>query len=69
MLVFFSPAGITSLFKNFPDFKQNTTLIAAFGQTTSQAVLDAGLRLDIQAPIPESPSMTMSIENYIKKNK
>jgi uroporphyrinogen-III synthase len=67
--VFFSPAGITSLFKNFPEFKQNTTLIAAFGQTTSQAVLDAGLRLDIQAPIPQSPSMTMSIENYIKKNK
>lgn len=69
MLVFFSPAGVTSLFKNFPDFKQNTTLIAAFGQTTSQAVLDAGLRLDIQAPVPEAPSMTMSIENYLKKNK
>ncbi len=68
MLVFFSPAGITSLFKNFPDFKQNNTLIAAFGHTTSQAVLDAGLRLDIQAPIPEAPSMTMSIENYVKKN-
>lgn len=69
MLVFFSPAGIASLYKNFPDFQQNTTLIAAFGQTTSQAVLDAGLRLDIQAPIPEAPSMTMSIENYLKKNK
>ncbi len=69
MLVFFSPAGVTSLFKNFPDFKQNTTLIAAFGSQTSQAVLDAGLRLDIQAPVPEAPSMTMSIENYIKKNK
>jgi uroporphyrinogen-III synthase len=68
MLVFFSPSGITSLFKNFPDFTQNTTLIAAFGQATSQAVLDAGLRLDIQAPIPEAPSMTMSIEHFIKKN-
>ena len=68
MLVFFSPSGITSLFKNFPDFLQNTTLIAAFGQATSQAVLDAGLRLDIQAPIPEAPSMTMSIEHYIRKN-
>jgi len=68
MLVFFSPAGITSLMKNFPTFKQNTTLIAAFGHTTSQAVLEAGLRLDIQAPIPEAPSMTMSIENYVKKN-
>ncbi|CAN5393926.1 uroporphyrinogen-III synthase [soil metagenome] len=69
MLVFFSPAGITSLFKNFPDFKQNTTLIAAFGQTTAQAVTELGLRLDIQAPIPEAPSMTMSIEHYLKKNK
>lgn len=69
MLVFFSPSGITSLFKNFPDFKQETTLIAAFGQTTSQAVLEANLRLDIQAPIPEAPSMTMSIEHYLKKNK
>ena len=68
MLVFFSPAGITSLKKNFPKFKQATTLIAAFGQTTAHAVLEAGLRLDIQAPIPEAPSMTMSIENYVKKN-
>jgi len=69
MLVFFSPAGVTSLFKNFPDFVQNTTLIAAFGSQTSQAVIEAGLRLDIQAPVPEAPSMTMSIENYLKKNK
>lgn len=69
MLVFFSPSGITSLYKNFPDFKQETTLIAAFGLTTSQAVLEANLRLDIQAPIPEAPSMTMSIEQYLKKNK
>jgi uroporphyrinogen-III synthase len=68
MLVFFSPAGITSLFKNFPEFKQNTTLIAAFGHTTSHAVIEAGLNLDIQAPVPEAPSMTMSIENYLKKN-
>ena len=68
MLVFFSPAGITSLLKNFPKFEQNTTLIAAFGHTTSHAVIEAGLRLDIQAPVPEAPSMTMSIENYMKKN-
>ena len=68
MLVFFSPAGITSLLKNFPKFEQNTTLIAAFGHTTSHAVIDAGFRLDIQAPVPDSPSMTMSIENFLKKN-
>ncbi len=67
MLVFFSPSGITSLYKNFPDFKQNTTRIAAFGLTTAQAVIDAGLRLDVQAPMPNAPSMTMAIEQYLKK--
>jgi uroporphyrinogen-III synthase len=67
VLVFFSPSGIKSLLKNFPKFKQNNTRIAAFGPTTVQAVLDAGLRLDILAPIPASPSMTMALENYIKK--
>ncbi len=67
VLVFFSPSGITSLLKNFPKFKQNNTRIAAFGPTTAQAVLDAGLRLDIQAPVPMAPSMTMALEQYIKK--
>ncbi len=67
MLVFFSPSGITSLFKNFPKFKQNKTRIAAFGQTTSQAVADAGLRLDVRAPVPDAPSMTMAIEHYLRK--
>lgn len=67
VLVFFSPSGITSLLKNFPKFKQNNTRIAAFGPTTAQAVLDAGLKLDIQAPVPAAPSMTMALEQYIKK--
>jgi uroporphyrinogen-III synthase len=67
VLVFFSPSGIKSLLKNFPKFKQNNTRIAAFGPTTAQAVIDAGLRLDIQAPIPAAPSMTMALEQYIKK--
>jgi uroporphyrinogen-III synthase len=67
VLVFFSPSGITSLLKNFPKFKQNNTRIAAFGPTTAQAVLDAGLRLDIQAPVPAAPSMTMALEQYIRK--
>lgn len=68
LLVFFSPSGISSLFKNFPKFKQNDTKIAAFGPTTAQAVKDAGLRLDVHAPMPNAPSMTMAIEHYIKKN-
>ncbi|MFM2189985.1 MAG: hypothetical protein RL491_371 [Bacteroidota bacterium] len=67
MLVFFSPSGITSLLKNFPKFKQNETRIAAFGAATKQAVLDAGLQLDVMAPVPEAPSMTMAIEQYVKK--
>jgi uroporphyrinogen-III synthase len=67
VLVFFSPSGIKSLFKNFPKFKQNNTRIAAFGPTTAQAVVESGLHLDIQAPVPAAPSMTMALESYIKK--
>ena len=67
IIAFFSPSGITSLFTNFPDFKQNKTRIAAFGPTTAQAVIDAGLILDIEAPLPNAPSMAGAIELYIKK--
>ena len=66
VLVFFSPGGIESLFKNFPDFKQNTTAIAAFGATTASAVLRNKLRLDVSAPHPKAPSMVGAIELYIK---
>lgn len=69
ILVFFSPSGIESLFKNFPEFTQEKTRIAVFGNTTMKAAQDKGLRIDIQAPTPESPSMTMAIENYIKEVK
>lgn len=67
ILVFFSPSGIESLFQNFPDFKQNNTRIAAFGNSTIKAVTDAGLVCNIQAPTPETPSMTMALEKYIKE--
>ena len=67
ILVFFSPSGIESLFKNFPDFKQNNTKIAVFGNTTIEAADNANLRIDIKAPTKESPSMTMAIEKYIQK--
>ncbi len=66
IIVFFSPSGVKSLFVNFPDFKQNNTRIAAFGNTTIHAVKEAGLGLDIKAPTPLSPSMTMAIEEYLK---
>src|SRR5690606_16043799 len=67
IIAFFSPSGINSLFMNFPDFKQNSTRIAAFGPTTAKAVTDAGLILDIQAPLPNAPSMTGALELYIRK--
>ena len=69
LLVFFSPSGIESLFKNFPEFKQDKTMIAAFGPTTANAVKKHNLRLDVHAPQPKTPSMTMAIEHYIKNCK
>ncbi len=66
MLVFFSPSGIKSLFDNFPDFKQNGIIIASFGPNTAKAAKDAGLKLDVKAPTPEAPSMTMAIEQYVE---
>ena len=66
ILVFFSPSGIESLFHNFPDFKQNETRIAVFGNTTIKAVESKGLRVDIAAPTPETPSMTMALQKYIE---
>lgn len=67
IIVFFSPAGIQSLFENFPDFVQGKTRIAGFGETTKKAIEDAGLVLNIAAPSKENPSMISAIENYIKE--
>ena len=66
MVVFFSPSGVQSLLKNFPDFKQGDLAIATFGPTTAQAVKDAGLRLDLEAPTPQYPSITSALAAYIE---
>jgi len=65
IIAFFSPSGIESLKTNFPDFAQNGTRIAAFGPTTAKAVREAGLILDIEAPLPNAPSMTGALDDYI----
>lgn len=67
IIVFYSPSGIKSLKENFPGFVQDNVKIAAFGPTTAQAVEQEGLRLDIQAPNPKSPSMTMALDEYLKE--
>ena len=69
ILVFFSPSGIQSLFHNFPDFEQNNTKIAVYGNTTVKAADEAKLRIDIKAPTEETPSMTMAIEKFISASK
>jgi len=68
MLLFFSPAGVISLQKNFPDFEQKDIKIGTFGTTTAQAVRDAGFRLDLEAPTVKAPSMTAALEMFIKEN-
>ncbi len=68
MLIFFSPTGIKSLQKNFPNFEQGDIKIGCFGAQTAKAVTDAGLRLDIEAPTANAPSMTAALEQYLKEN-
>ncbi len=68
ILVFFSPRGIISLRENFPTFVQNGTKIATFGESTAKEARDSGLRIDILAPTPEAPSMTMALDNFIKED-
>jgi len=67
ILVFYSPSGIKSLKENFPEFVQGDIKIAAFGPTTACAVEHEGLRLDINAPNPKAPSMTMALDDYLKE--
>ncbi len=68
MIIFFSPLGITSLQKNFPDFEQGDMAIGSFGSTTAKSVEEAGLRLDCEAPQPDYPSMTAALEAFLKEN-
>ena len=67
ILVFYSPSGIESLYHNFPDFEQNDTRIAVYGKSTIRVAEEKGLRIDIKAPTPETPSMTMALQKYIRE--
>ena len=65
MLIFFSPSGIESLTKNFPNFNQGEIAIGTFGPSTAKAVADAGLRLDLEAPTEKYPSMTSALQHFL----
>jgi uroporphyrinogen-III synthase len=65
VICFFTPSGVRSLLDNFPAFEQNGTRIGAFGSNTSKAIEDAGLTLDIKAPLPKAPSMVAALEIYL----
>jgi uroporphyrinogen-III synthase len=67
IIAFFSPSGVASLKSNFPDYVQNGTRMAAFGPTTAKAITEAGFALDIEAPLPNAPSMTGALDLYIRK--
>ncbi len=69
VLVFFSPSGVKSLFENNPSYKQNGTAVATFGPKTKAAALDAGLKLQIEAPMPNMPSMVAALKHYLEANK
>jgi uroporphyrinogen-III synthase len=68
MLIFFSPSGVASLLKNFPDFKQENIKIGCFGKNTALAVEEAGLTLDLEVPQPKFSSMTTALDFFIKEN-
>lgn len=68
MLLFFSPQGIEALRKNFPDFRQGDIVIGCFGKTTADAVRNAGLRLDLEAPSDKYPSITAALDDFLKEN-
>ena len=68
MMIFFSPTGVKALKKNFPKFEQGKIALGAFGPATMKTVTDEGLRIDLEAPTKEFPSMTGALKDYLKRN-
>jgi uroporphyrinogen-III synthase len=69
VICFFTPSGVKSLFDNVPKYKQNGTVIGAFGNNTSKAAEEAGLKLEIKAPQPQAPSMVAALEQFLSGKK
>lgn len=69
MMIFFSPVGVKSLFENDPKFKQGDIQIGCFGTSTAAAIKENGLRVDLEAPSKDFPSMTMALDHFLKDMK
>jgi uroporphyrinogen-III synthase len=69
MIVFFTPFAVQTLFEHDPNYSQNGTVIGAFGPSTTKAVEDAGLKLDVKAPAPNAPSMVAAMEQFFAEQK
>lgn len=69
MAVFFSPSGINAYTNKFPAEVLEKVAVATFGPTTAKTARDAGLRLDLEAPSKEFPSMTAAMKDFLQKQK
>jgi len=67
VICLFTPSGIRSLLDSFPDYKQNGTILGAFGENTTKAVTEAGLKIGIIAPNPQAPSMVTALDKYLSE--
>jgi len=65
VICFFTPGSVKSLFDNYPEYKQNGTIVGSFGNNTSKAIEEAGLNLGIKAPAPQMPSMAAALDSYL----
>ena len=68
MLIFFSPLGVSSLLKNFPDFKEEKMAVGCFGKATIDNLNELGIKIDCEAPVPGIPSMTAALDQYLTEN-
>jgi uroporphyrinogen-III synthase len=69
MIVLFSPIGVSSIQRNFPNFKQENRVIATFGNSTVEAVKNGGFRPDIVVPTPTYPSMAAALKAFFESKK
>lgn len=65
IICLFTPSGLKSLYDNKPDFKQNGTILGAFGSNTCKAVEEAGLTLHIKVPSPQTTSMMSGLDQFL----